>query len=265
MELIEISDRVVKTSINAGLYEGVNISAIILNDCIVVIDTSKSPSTAKEFRKIIELKYKLPVKYLILTHYHQDHTSGMDKFKDCTIIGGKNLQTYILHDQYPLLSKEEQNSQKIKVDIIVSTKYCLKIDDFVFIIQYCGGHTNDSIFINFTNEKILFSGDLLFENRTPYGSDFSCNPDLWLNTLHNFKKEKYNLIIPGHGKTLSIKDLKNHINYYQNFKNIIQKSIKKKIPIKEIDIDSLYNLEEQKYFNTNLKMIQFWCNFYSNS
>jgi len=88
-EFIEITPRVVIA--NYKEYFDVNASAIILNNFIIVIDTLLFPRQSREFREQLEKKYKLPVKYLFITHCHSDHYFGIASYKDIEIFGSSML------------------------------------------------------------------------------------------------------------------------------------------------------------------------------
>ena len=64
-----------------------NAAAVALDNFIVVIDPMYYPSQGRIFREFLETKYRLPVKYLFITHYHGDHVFGMSAFKGVEVIG----------------------------------------------------------------------------------------------------------------------------------------------------------------------------------
>jgi hypothetical protein len=68
----------------SGLYAQVTASAIVTNDGVVVIDTLPFPN---ETRQVIEyIERRAPVKYVIYTHYHADHTYGGYLFRNAQFI-----------------------------------------------------------------------------------------------------------------------------------------------------------------------------------
>lgn len=71
---------------------GGNVSFLITDGGVVVVDAGNSLSDGKTILDIIKEKTDKPVKYLILTHYHSDHTNGMQAFPPEVIsIGQKNI------------------------------------------------------------------------------------------------------------------------------------------------------------------------------
>lgn len=66
---------------------GGNITAIATEECVVVIDAFMTPVSARKARKTIESFSDKPIRYLINTHYHSDHTFGNQVFSDAVIVG----------------------------------------------------------------------------------------------------------------------------------------------------------------------------------
>ena len=85
IEIQEVSSRV--TLAHYEEFFKLNAAAVALDNFIVVIDPMYYPSQGRKFRKYLEKKYNLPVKYLFITHYHGDHVFGMSAFKGVEVIG----------------------------------------------------------------------------------------------------------------------------------------------------------------------------------
>jgi len=84
-KLTKIADNVysyvdTKSSTPQNSY-GANAGIILGRDGIVVVDTLISSKEAKRFIKDIKAISKKPIKYVINTHYHLDHTFGNSEFK----------------------------------------------------------------------------------------------------------------------------------------------------------------------------------------
>jgi cyclase len=82
--------------LSSNLFEisglGGNVSFLVGPESVLVVDAGNSPSDGKEILRLIREKTDQPVKFLIITHYHPDHTNGMQAFPDgISIIGQKNL------------------------------------------------------------------------------------------------------------------------------------------------------------------------------
>ena len=65
----------------------VNMAALATNEGLVVVDTLYHPAAAREARRLISTWSDRPVRYVINTHHHADHTFGNGEFQEALIIG----------------------------------------------------------------------------------------------------------------------------------------------------------------------------------
>ena len=77
-----------------GLYlmegmEGGNVAFLVTDEGVLVVDSGTSPEQGKLVMEAIAAKTDKPVKYLVLTHYHGDHTFGLQAFPASTVIIGQ--------------------------------------------------------------------------------------------------------------------------------------------------------------------------------
>jgi glyoxylase-like metal-dependent hydrolase (beta-lactamase superfamily II) len=91
----------------------------------------------------------LILEYIILTHYHSDHTAET-----------KHLKKVILSSRI-VASKEDGQKLLIKPDIFVSDKSQLKVGNILLSFLLTPGHTPGCICIIVDNEALL-TGDTLF-------------------------------------------------------------------------------------------------------
>jgi glyoxylase-like metal-dependent hydrolase (beta-lactamase superfamily II) len=89
-------------------------------------------------------------------------------------------------------------------------------------VKCVGGHTVDSSYVYLPSEGVLFSGDLIFSSRFPFGADPSCDPEKWLQALRRLKKLKFKVIIAGHGPACDIKELIKYIDFFEKTTEIIK-------------------------------------------
>src|SRR3989304_10072191 len=73
-------------SFQSEIYAQVTAGAVIGPNWAVVIDTLALPEESLEIRDFIEQELQVPVRYVINTHYHADHTWGNSLFPGSTVI-----------------------------------------------------------------------------------------------------------------------------------------------------------------------------------
>jgi cyclase len=91
---LRAADEVKAVPVAGGLYlmeglNGGNVAFLVTNEGVLVIDSGTSPDEGKLIMAEIAKKTDKPVKYLVLTHYHGDHTFGLQAFPAATVIIGQ--------------------------------------------------------------------------------------------------------------------------------------------------------------------------------
>ena len=82
--------------------EGGNVAFLVTDEGVLVVDSGTSPEAGRLVMAEIAKKTDKPVKYLVLTHYHGDHTFGLQAFPSSTvIIAQQNTADNIRHLNEP--------------------------------------------------------------------------------------------------------------------------------------------------------------------
>ncbi|WXG43945.1 MAG: MBL fold metallo-hydrolase [Promethearchaeati archaeon SRVP18_Atabeyarchaeia-1] len=234
MRIEKISDNVYVDTTGEG---NGNFGAIVLPSFVVAVDASMFPSLAQAFRKDIETRTEKRVAILVLTHYHADHVFGNQVYRDCTIVSTKELREKMLEAARTEWTPEAikrfgqgspETAEKLKgIEITFPTKtfeskYAFKDEGILLELRQTGGHTADSCYVYLPSEKILFSGDLIFAQRFPWGADPTADPEKWLKALKQLTKLKPSLIVPGHGPVCGDSELQKYIDFFEKTTKIIR-------------------------------------------
>lgn len=202
---------------------GANAGIIIGRDGIVVIDTLISSKEAKRFIKDIRAITKKPIKYVVNTHYHLDHTFGNAEFKrlGAVIIShtndSNNLKTHgetALKNakNYGLSEKDMKGTKIVYPELTFTDRMEIDLGGQKVELIYTGSsHTEGSIMIYLPENKILFAGDILFTGYHPFIGDGDM--DGWIKVLDYIMTIDVEKIIPGHGPISSKKDIEDMKNY----------------------------------------------------
>ena len=211
-----------KLSDNAYAYtaEGdPNTGVIVGDDAVMVIDTQATPVMAQDvIRRIREVTDK-PIKYVLMSHYHAVRVLGASAYM---AEGGQ--QIIASQDTYDLIV--ERGAQDMKSEIerfprlfrAVETIPGLTWPTITFkgemtvwlgklevrLIQLGRGHTKGDTVAWLPQQKILFSGDLVEFDATPYAGDAYFQD--WPVTLDRIAALKPNALVPGRGAALTTPD-----------------------------------------------------------
>ena len=115
------------------------------SNAVAIVDPGYDASKALEFISSKDLE----LKYIIITHYHSDHTSDCQRIKE------------FLPSSKIVASESDGAKLGIAVDIIVSDGDRLKLGDIQLDFLLTPGHTSGGICIIVDNEALL-TGDTLF-------------------------------------------------------------------------------------------------------
>ena len=161
-----------------------NFSYVIYsNNNAIVIDPGFEPKKIIDFVK----SHDLTIKYIIITHYHSDHTYGVN----------------FLKSEYPLsqivASREDGNRIDTNVEIFVKERDELKYEDICLSFILTPGHTPGGICV-IVNDKALFTGDTLFIGDCGRTDLPGGNLRTMYYTLHNIimNLPDYLTVYPGH-------------------------------------------------------------------
>lgn len=198
--------------IDAG-YQGdiCNVSVVVGSKGVAVIDTAGSLEVGKQLRAAIAEITQLPILYVINTHVHPDHIFGNAAFiaDKPTFVGHESLAEamQIREEGYKKLNEKYLGVNAKGSDIVIPTlavKDTLNLDlgDRSLTLQaYPVAHTNTDITVIDSKTQTLFTGDLLFIERTPV-----IEGDIkgLIAALEQLKtNSSIQFLVPGHGQATS--------------------------------------------------------------
>jgi len=192
-----------------------NAGFIVTREGVVVVDSLGTPKLGRRLIATVRQVSKLPIKYLILTHNHPDHSYGASAFKSLPgikIIGHEGTLNYLDSDSFHgsvafrrnLLGKDMKGFQGVVPDILVGgarfNQHTFTLGGKTFAIYNTGQHHSyGDLVVHQVEERNLWISDLAFNNRSTFMGDGHSAEILetmdWLR--RSFPDTK--LIIPGHG------------------------------------------------------------------
>jgi cyclase len=203
---------------------GGNMTVVITDDGIVVVDTFVSPAAAGKARKIIEKLTDRPIRYVINTHFHADHSYGNQIFSDAVIIGFHDYEeratarygedrlaslseTIIslekqleaadtesgdfrrLEDRLNAVRNLKKDSEhfvltKPDIELKGNAAICLEGKNFE-IFHFGRAHTDSDLVIFVPEEKLLVTGDICWNSYICYIDPVESDPLNWIAALDN--------------------------------------------------------------------------------
>ena len=192
-------------------------NVVIVNDRdVMLVDDGTTPATARAFLEDIKLLTNNPVRNVVNTHFHYDHTDGNSVFSpDVQIIAHDYVRTAmmtfdVLHRE-PFLTGSQALGEQLREikavppNLTYSSKMVLQKGQREIQLLFLGrGHTGGDTVVFLPKERIVCTGDLM-ESRIAYMGDAFF--DEWIPTLDALKNLDFATVLPGHGVPFTNKDL----------------------------------------------------------
>ena len=200
-----------------------NTGFIAGSDAVCVVDTCFTEARTRAFLAAIRSVTGLPLRTLINTHHHGDHTHGNYLVPSASIIGHELCrQTVIetgLHTLHPLFPNVQWGALELAPPFVTfQDRLDLYVDDLKLELIFMGpAHTTNDIVAWFPERKLLFSGDLVFNQGTPFVAMGSIDGSL--RTLGRLRELGAETIVPGHGSVCGsevLDDLEAYLRFVQD-------------------------------------------------
>jgi glyoxylase-like metal-dependent hydrolase (beta-lactamase superfamily II) len=193
-----------------------NTGIVIGDESVLVIDTQATPVMAGDVIRRIRTVTDKPIDYVVLSHYHAVRVLGASAYGAKHVIASR--------DTYELIAERGQADMKSEIERFprlfraVESVPGLTWPNLVFeraltlwlgslevqILQLGRGHTKGDTVVWLPSERILFSGDLVEFEATPYAGD--CYFEDWPATLDAVAALKPVKLVPGRGAALQTEE-----------------------------------------------------------
>ena len=232
----------------SDVYAQVTAGVIAGPQWSVVIDTLALPDETLGIREFVEHELGVPVRYVINTHYHADHTWGNCFFPGATIIAHEHCRDLLIERGIPSLeaaTKQNPALQQVKIVLphmtFSSGEMTLKVGKKNLTISAALGHSDDGISVLVEEDRVLFAGDAFMP--IPYIVDG--NVDDIVASIKRVGRMSLENIVQGHGDIILRGEIesavKENLNYISAIKKAVRTAARRKEPLdylEEVDIES---------------------------
>jgi len=246
----KVNIEVVKVSGTVYMLKGAggNIGASVGDDGIVIVDDQYAPLADKIQAALKGITDK-PVRFVINTHYHEDHTGSNEYFQKTAPI--------IAHDNVRKRLEEggvAGNGASVKFDAKPQPKGALPIITFdhdvtvhlngedIRALHFPAGHTDGDSIIYFPKSNVVHMGDDFVTYGFPF-IDVSSGGSID-GMIDGVEKAIAQLpadvkVIPGHGPVSSLDDVRTYIKMLKDTRETVRAALKQKKTLDQMKKDKI--------------------------
>src|ERR1051326_1785063 len=198
---------------------------------VLVVDTFTTVEAARALLAEIRKVTNQPVRCVVNTHYHLDHTGGNAVFAEtgATIIAHQNLRGWVRTENLKFFGPTPKPEQKARVEALVppDETYDQAMDVYLgsrrVHLRYLPGHTGGDTVVFVPDANVVFGGDLIWQKHLPNLIDATTSA--WVETLdHMLAAHPNATFVPGHGDVATPADVKDFRNYLSTLRADIAKA-----------------------------------------
>jgi len=230
------------------VYAQVTAGVVVYPEGAVVIDTLAFPFETTEIKEFVEKRLSLPVRYLIYTHYHADHTNGAYLFPNAQVIGHRLSRSRLdTQGRKGLARAKEQSPELAGAEIVLPTllldggSLSLHLGKKTLQLIPTPGHSPDSLSVLLREDRILFAGDMMM----PLPHFVDGDPEDLAKSLAAIPSMGLENVVQGHGELVlrgEIDDaVRSNLKYIDTARRKVEQLVKRgksRDAAREIDIES---------------------------
>ena len=180
---------------------------LVTPDGVIVTDPI-NPEAATWLEAEIAERFNQPVRYLILSHDHTDHSSGGEVFADtAAVVAHERAKAAIIGEGRPTAVPDITFLDRMTIELAGKR---------VELIYVGRNHSDNSIVMLFPDERTLFAVDFVSVKRLPFRNlSDSYYPD-WIDSLRRVERLDFDILAPGHGAMGTKEDVADHRRYHED-------------------------------------------------
>lgn len=205
-----------------------NTGFIVGTDSVISIDATSTQQRTEAYLAAIGSVTDLPVKVLVNTHHHADHTHGNYLFTDATIVAHRTCREVMLASgivdysaMFPGVNWGDLHFRAPDLTFEQSlTLHAGEVGNVELTHVGYVAHTQSDVLAWVPERKVLFCGDLIFHGGTPFALFGSIQGTL--DALDLVQSYGADVIVPGHGPAFGGTDIGRVLDEQRNYLRFVQ-------------------------------------------
>jgi glyoxylase-like metal-dependent hydrolase (beta-lactamase superfamily II) len=215
------------------MYAQVTAGMIVSPEGAILIDTLPFPMEAREIQSFIPQVCPEGVKYIILTHYHADHTYGAYLFPEADVVCHDTCRRLLIERGQPALEAHKDNEPLLSNVKLRPPDITFKDGDMglqlggkVARLIHAPGHTQDLVMVYIEDDLVLFAADLMM----PVPSIVDGDIDTFRTSLQKILDlPEINNMVQGHGEVILVGEVDEKVKKSLDYLNAIEEIVEEAI------------------------------------
>jgi glyoxylase-like metal-dependent hydrolase (beta-lactamase superfamily II) len=209
---------------------GSNAGFVIGDDGVLVVVAFFNQPAARALVGEIHRLTPKPIRFLVNTHYHVDHTGGDQALRDAgaVIIAHRNVRGWVRVNNVNLLGDRITPAMRAQIealplpDLTTDKDLTVWLGSRKVVVRTVLGHTGGDLTVFVPDAKVLFTGDMLWRKIPPNLIDGSVRQ--WLATDADFERmadAARVTFVPGHGDVATLGDVNDFRAYLIDLRRLV--------------------------------------------
>jgi cyclase len=204
-EVSQISEGIYAYLQPDGSWHLNNTGFLVSSTGVISVDATSTERRTRAYLDAIAAVTTKPVRTLVNTHHHGDHTHGNYLVSGATIVGHERCREAILGTPIPppagvWTDVDWGNLEPAPPFLTYTDGVTLWSGDLRCEVRYVGtpAHTTNDSIVHIPERSVVFAGDLLFNGGTPFALQGSISG--WIEVLATVLRPLgARTLVPGHG------------------------------------------------------------------
>jgi glyoxylase-like metal-dependent hydrolase (beta-lactamase superfamily II) len=234
---------------NAG-GAGANAGVIIGEEAVAVIDSLYRPKATQALLAEIRKLSKLPIRFLVNTHYHIDHVAGNALLaqEGALVVAHRNVHGWVNSENLkffgvpPRPGAEQQVAALVAPQIGLDGELRLYLGKRMLIVKPLPGHTGGDLVVSVPDAGLVFAGDLFWRRAIPNLID--ADVSRWISTMDSLLDVQpgASVYVPGHGDLGTAADVKDFKAYLADLQATVKQLLAEGKTAEELQLAALEKL-----------------------
>ncbi len=231
----------------SDLYAQVTAGAVVTPEGAILIDTLAFPEETLQIKNYLEKRLNCPVRTVINTHYHADHTFGTYLFDQALVVSHALCRELLdTRGRRSIEDARRSSAEFADVEVVLPTMVfktgtmTVHLGNKTVELWHSPGHSPDSVVCHVREDRVLFAADTLMP--VPFFVDGSF--DDFAASLRALQGKTFESVVQGHGEIILRGEvdekLQSDLDYLARLKKHVEKALTRKNPeeyLQKIDIE----------------------------